>query len=351
MAAIKAISKIFMENYKDKNQDKILLAHGSGGKLMHDLIESFMPELANPILDRLDDSAVFEVSGRLAFTTDSYTVNPIFFPGGDIGRLAVCGTVNDLSMSGAKPLYLSLALIIEEGLAIAELKRVIASIKKAADEADIKIVTGDTKVVNQGSADKLFINTAGVGIVPEGVDISAANARPGDKIIISGNIGDHGIAVLSQREGLKFHTPVPSDCAPLNRLVADMLAASVNIHCLRDPTRGGLATTLNDFARQSKVGIRIEEDKIPVDKAVLAACELIGFDPLHIANEGKLAAAVAPGDADSILAGMKRNKYGVKAAIIGEVVKEHPGQVVMKTGLGASRIIDMPVGELLPRIC
>jgi len=351
VAAIKAISKIFMENYKDKNQDKILLAHGSGGKLMHDLIESFMPELANPILDRLDDSAVFEVSGRLAFTTDSYTVNPIFFPGGDIGRLAVCGTVNDLSMSGAKPLYLSLALIIEEGLAIAELKRVIASIKKAADEADIKIVTGDTKVVNQGSADKLFINTAGVGIVPEGVDISAANARPGDKIIISGNIGDHGIAVLSQREGLKFHTPVPSDCAPLNRLVADMLAASVNIHCLRDPTRGGLATTLNDFARQSKVGIRIEEDKIPVDKAVLAACELIGFDPLHIANEGKLAAAVAPGDADSILAGMKRNKYGVKAAIIGEVVKEHPGQVVMKTGLGASRIIDMPVGELLPRIC
>ena len=332
-------------------EDKILLAHGSGGKLMHDLIESFMPELANPILDRLDDSAVFEVSGRLAFTTDSYTVNPIFFPGGDIGKLAVCGTVNDLAMSGARPLYLSLAFIIEEGLPVTELKKVIASIKKAADEADVKIVTGDTKVVNQGSADKLFINTAGVGIVPEGVDISAANARPGDIIIVSGNIGDHGIAVLSQREGLKFHTPVPSDCAPLNKLVADMLSASANIHCLRDPTRGGLATTLNDFARQSKVGIRIEEDKIPVDKAVLAACELLGFDPLHIANEGKLAAAVAPGDADSILAGMKRNKYGVKAAIIGEVVKEHPGQVVMKTSLGASRIIDMPVGELLPRIC
>lgn len=332
-------------------EDKILLAHGSGGKLMHDLIESFIPELTNPILDKLDDSAVFNLSGRLAFTTDSYTVNPIFFPGGDIGWLAVCGTVNDLAMSGARPLYLSLAFIIEEGLPIADLKRIIKSIKNAAEEAGVKIVTGDTKVVNQGNADKIFINTAGVGAVPEGVDISAANARPGDKIIVSGNIGDHGIAVLSRREGLKFHTPVPSDCAPLNGLVADMLAASANIHCLRDPTRGGLATTLNDFAVQSKAGIRVEENKIPVNKAVLAACELLGFDPLHIANEGKLAAAVAAEDAESILDAMKRNKYGNQAAIIGEVVKEHPGQVVMKTSLGASRIIDMPVGELLPRIC
>jgi hydrogenase expression/formation protein HypE len=332
-------------------EDKILLAHGSGGKLMHELIESFLPELANPILNRLDDSAVFEASGRLAFTTDSYTVNPIFFPGGDIGRLAVCGTVNDLAMSGAKPLYLSLAFIIEEGLRVTELKKIIISIKKAAEEAGVKIVTGDTKVVNQGSADKIFINTAGVGIVPEGVDISAANARPGDKIIISGNIGDHGIAVLSQREGLKFNTPVPSDCAPLNALVADMLAISRNIHCMRDPTRGGLATTLNDFARQSKAGIKIEEGKIPVDKAVLAACELLGLDPLHIANEGKLVAVVSPEKAASVLTAMRRNKYGGKAAIIGEVVTEHPGQVVMKTSLGASRIIDMPVGELLPRIC
>jgi hydrogenase expression/formation protein HypE len=333
------------------NEEKILLAHGSGGKLMHDLIESFLPELANPILNRLDDSAVFEVRGRLAFTTDSYTVNPLFFPGGDIGRLAVCGTVNDLAMSGARPLYLSLALIIEEGLPVVELKKVIASIKKAADEAGVKIVTGDTKVVNQGCADRLFINTAGVGTVPEGVDISAANARPGDKIIVSGNIGDHGIAVLSQREGLKFNTPVPSDCAPLNGLVAEMVAVSKNIHSLRDPTRGGLATTLNDFAGQSKIGIRIEEDRIPVDKAVRAACELLGLDPLYIANEGKLAAAVAPEDADSILAAMRRNKYGSQATIIGEVVKEHPGRVVMRTSLGASRIIDMPVGELLPRIC
>jgi hydrogenase expression/formation protein HypE len=332
-------------------EDKILLAHGSGGKLMHDLIESFMPDLTNPILEKMDDSAVFEVSGKLAFTTDSYTVNPIFFPGGDIGRLAVCGTINDLSMSGARPLYLSLAFIIEEGLPVSDLRKIVASIKKAAGEAGVKIVTGDTKVVNQGSADKLFINTAGVGIVPEGIDISAANARPGDKIIISGNIGDHGIAVLSKREGLNFQVPVPSDCAPLNKLVADMLAASANIHCLRDPTRGGLATTLNDFAGQSEVGIRIEEDKIPVDRAVLAACELLGLDPLHIANEGKLAAVVAREDADAILANMKQNKYGKNAVIIGEVVAEHPGRVVMKTSLGASCIVDMPVGELLPRIC
>jgi hydrogenase expression/formation protein HypE len=336
---------------KARMEDKILLAHGSGGKLMHDLIESFLPVLTNPILDRLDDSAVLDLSGRLAFTTDSYTVNPIFFPGGDIGRLAVCGTVNDLAMSGAKPRYLSLALIIEEGLPITELKKIIVSIKEAADEAGVKIVTGDTKVVDQGSADRIFINTAGVGTVPEGVEISAANARTGDKIIVSGNIGDHGIAVLSQREGLKFQTPVPSDCAPLNELVVDMLAASKNIHSLRDPTRGGLATTLNDFAHQSKIGIRIEEDKIPVDKAVMAACELLGLDPLYIANEGKLAAAVAPQDVASILAAMKRHKYGRKATIIGEVVKEHPGQVVMRTSLGATRIIDMPVGELLPRIC
>ncbi len=331
--------------------DKILLAHGSGGKLSHDLIESFLPELSNPVLDKLDDSAVLELSGRLAFTTDSYTVNPIFFPGGDIGKLAVCGTVNDLSMSGAKPLYLSLSFIIEEGLAVADLKKILFSIREAAEEAGVKIVTGDTKVVNRGSADRIFINTAGIGVIPEGIDISAANAKPGDKIIISGNIGDHGIAVLSQREGLKFKLPVPSDCAPLNGLVAEMLAASKRIRCLRDPTRGGLATTLNDFAEQSSVGIVIDEDKIPVNKAVLAACELLGFDPLYIANEGKLTVVVDTDDADIILAAMKRNKYGSEAVIIGEAVKEHPRKVVMKTTLGASRIVDMPVGELLPRIC
>jgi hydrogenase expression/formation protein HypE len=333
------------------NDDKILLSHGSGGKLSHDLIESFLPDLSNPLLDKLDDSAVFDLTGKLAFTTDSYTVNPIFFPGGDIGKLAVFGTVNDLSMSGARPLYLSLAFIIEEGLPVVDLKKVLASIKEAATEAGVKIVTGDTKVVNRGNADKLFINTAGIGQIPEGVNISAANARPGDKLIINGNIGDHGIAVLSRREGLEFKLPVPSDCAPLNALVAEMLAASPDIHCLRDPTRGGLATTLNDFAAASGAGIVIEEDKIPVARAVEAACELLGLDPLYIANEGKVVAAVPAADAENVLGAMKRNEYGKDARIIGEVVASHPGQVLMKTALGASRIVDMPVGELLPRIC
>jgi len=333
-------------------EDKVLLAHGSGGKLSHDLIEkNFVPAFGNPLLNKLDDSAVFELSGRLAFTTDSYTVSPIFFPGGDIGKLAVNGTVNDLAMIGAIPLYLSLSFIIEEGFLIAELEKIVNSIHRAVDEAGVKIVAGDTKVVNQGSADKLFINTSGVGVVPQGVDISGANAIAGDKVIVSGNLGDHGIAVLSQREGLKFQVPIESDCAPLNRLVAEILATSASIHCLRDPTRGGLATTLNEFAKQSRMGIRIEEESIPINKAVLAACELLGFDPLYVANEGKLVAVVAPSDADRVLAKMRQNQYGTEATLIGEVVNEHPGKVVMKTCLGSSRIIDMPVGELLPRIC
>ena len=333
-------------------EDRILLAHGSGGKLSHDLIEkNFVPAFGNPILNKLDDSAVFELSGRLAFTTDSFIVSPIFFPGGDIGKLAVNGTVNDLAMIGAVPLYLSLSFIIEEGFLIAELEKIVSSIYRAADEAGVKIVTGDTKVVNQGSADKLFINTSGVGIVSPGVDISGANAIPGDKVIVSGSLGNHGIAVLSQREGLKFQVPIESDCAPLNKLVAEILEISASIHCLRDPTRGGLATTLNEFAEQSQVGIRIEEENMPVNKAVLAACELLGFDPLYVANEGKLVAVVAPSDVDKVLAKMRQNQYGTEASIIGEVVNEHPGKVVMKTRLGSSRIVDMPVGELLPRIC
>ena len=335
-------------------EDRILLAHGSGGKLSHDLIKkSFVSTLGNPILDKLDDSAVFELggNGRLAFTTDSYVVSPIFFPGGDIGKLAVCGTVNDLSMSGAIPLYLSLSFIIEEGLLITDLEKIVDSVHQATAEAGVKIVAGDTKVVDKGSADKLFINTSGVGIVPPGVDISGANAKPGDKVIISGTLGDHGIAVLSQREGLKFHVPVPSDCSPLNRLVAEMLETSANLHCLRDPTRGGLATTLNEFAQQSQVGINIDEANIPVNRAVLSACELLGFDPLYVANEGKLAAVVAPADTNKVLAKMRQNQYGREASIIGEVVNEHPGRVVMKTRLGASRIVDVLVGELLPRIC
>ena len=332
--------------------DTILLAHGSGGKLSHALVEKkFLPLLTNPLLDKLDDSAVFEANGRLSFTTDSYVVDPIFFPGGDIGKLAVCGTVNDLSMSGAKPLYLSLSVIIEEGLLVADLERLVQSIKAAADEAQVDIITGDTKVVNQGQADKLFINTSGIGIIPAGIDISGANAKAGDRVILSGTIGDHGIAIMSQREGLRFETFLESDCAPLNKLVAQIVEVCPNTHCLRDPTRGGLATTLNEFAQQSNVGIVIEEDKIPVKKEVKAACELLGFDPIHVANEGKLVAIVESGDADEVLAQMKQNCYGKDAAIIGEVTNDHTGRVIMKTKLGPSRIIDMLSGELLPRIC
>jgi len=332
--------------------DRILLAHGSGGKLAHDIIRnSFVSSLSNPILTQLDDSAVIEPAGRLAFTTDSYVVQPIFFPGGDIGRLAVCGTVNDLAMAGATPLYLSLAFIIEEGLLLSDLTKVVDSIKESTTEAGVTVVTGDTKVVNRGTADKLFINTAGIGTVPAGLNISGHNASPGDILILSGTVGDHGIAVLSQREGVNFATKLKSDCAPLNSLVAEMLNASDNIHCLRDPTRGGLATTLNEIAEQSGVSIRIDEEKIPVREEVASACEMLGLDPLYVANEGKLIAAVAPEDAEKILEQMKKHRYGRDAAIIGEVKEENPGRVVMKTGLGTTRIIDMLVGEPLPRIC
>jgi hydrogenase expression/formation protein HypE len=332
--------------------DRILLAHGSGGKLSHELVEKkLLPFLSNPALNKLDDSAIFEASGRLAFTTDSYVVNPIFFPGGDIGKLAVCGTVNDLSMNGAKPLYLSLSAIIEEGLLLSELEQIMQSIKKAAEEAGVSIVAGDTKVVNRGQADKLFITTSGVGVISTGVDISGANARAGDKVLLSGTIGDHGIAVMSQREGLRFSMTLESDCAPLNKLVSQMLEVSSRIHCLRDPTRGGLATTLNELAQQSKVGILVEEAKIPVKEDVKAACELLGLDPLYVANEGKLVAIAASVDTDKILTQMKKNDYGRDAAIIGEVTDEYRGKVVMKTKLGPSRIVDMISGELLPRIC
>lgn len=333
-------------------EDRILLAHGSGGKLGHDLVEQvFVPLFDNAFLSRLDDSAVLELGGRVAFTTDSYVVQPIFFPGGDIGRLAVCGTVNDLAMSGAVPRYLSMSLIIEEGLPVADLRRVVASARDAAEEAGVLVVTGDTKVVNKGSADGLFINTAGVGVVAPGLDISGSNARPGDRVILSGTLGDHGIAVMSQREGLQFSSPVTSDCAPLNRLVAEMVESGAEMHCLRDPTRGGLASTLNEFASSSGVGIRIEEDKIPVSEAVCGACELLGFDPLYVANEGKLVAVVAAEGAGDLLDIMRRNRYARQSAIIGEVVADHIGRVVMRTAMGASRIVDMLVGEQLPRIC
>lgn len=337
---------------KPRKDEKVLLAHGSGGRLSHDLVEKgFLPAFDNPLLAKLDDSAIFEAKGQLAFTTDSYIVTPIFFPGGDIGKLAVCGTVNDLAMSGAVPLYLSLSFIIEEGFLLADLAKIVTSIKKAAEEAGVKIVTGDTKVVNRGSADKLFINTAGVGLVPHGVDISGSNARVGDRVILSGPIGDHGMAVMSEREGLKFSSPVKSDCAPLNKLVAEMLQASNEIHCLRDPTRGGLASTLNEFATQSRVGILIHEDMIPVRDGVRAACEMLGLDPLYVANEGRLVAVVAPQDVERVVDRMRQNEYGTEAAIIGEIRQQHPGKVVMRTRLGTSRVVDMLTGELLPRIC
>jgi hydrogenase expression/formation protein HypE len=337
---------------EEKMSDKVLLAHGSGGRLSHELIEKhLMPFLANPILDKLDDSATLGLNGRIAFTTDSYVIKPVFFPGGDIGRLAVCGTINDLATSGAAAKYLSLALIIEEGFPIADLERIMSSISETAKEAGVLVVTGDTKVVDHGSADGIFINTSGIGVIPEGIDISGSKAVEGDKIIITGTIGDHGIAVMAQREGLKFSVPVESDCAPLNGLVADILNVSSGIHCFRDPTRGGLATTLNELAGQSNVGILIEEDKIPVKDGVRGMCEILGFDPLYVANEGKMVVITAPEDADRIVATLNENKYGRDAVVIGEVTSQHKGRVVLKTRLGASRIVDMLTGDLLPRIC
>ena len=332
--------------------DKILMAHGSGGKLTHELIENnFLKLFHNSVLTKLDDSAVFDLCGKLAFTTDSYVVSPLFFPGGDAGKLAVCGTVNDLSMCGANPLYLSLAFIIEEGFAKVDLEKIVDSIHLAAMEANVEIVTGDTKVVNRGCADGLFINTSGIGLIPEGIDISGSNAKPGDKVIVSGTIGDHGIAVLSKREGLIFSTRLESDCAPLNGLASEMLKASRNVHCMRDPTRGGLATTLNELAQQSSVTICIEEDKIPVREEVFGACEMLGLEPWYIANEGKLIAIIPAEYASEILKAMRNHKYGKNAAIIGEVQAGYPGRVVMKTVLGTTRIMDMLVGDPLPRIC
>jgi len=338
---------------KPSADDRILLAHGSGGAMSHDLIASlFIKAFQNPVLDRLDDMAVLEIGGtKLAFTTDSYVVTPIFFPGGDIGKLAVCGTINDLSMSGARPLYLSAGFILEEGFPFRDLEAIIASMQKTAAQAGVQIVTGDTKVVNRGGADGIFINTAGLGRVPEGVDISGRNARAGDKVLVSGSIGDHGIAILSSRAGLEFSTRLESDCAPLNDLVARMLEASRDIHCLRDPTRGGLSTTLNELARQSQVAIWIEENRIPVKEEVRGACELLGLDPFILANEGKLIAIVGAAEAEKILAAMKAHPLGRDAALIGEVREEPAERVILRTSIGSTRIVDMLVGEPLPRIC
>jgi len=287
---------------------------------------------------------------KLAFTTDCYVVRPLFFPGGDIGSLAVNGTVNDLAMCGAVPLYLSIGFIIEEGFPMGNLQKIVASVQKTAEEASVKMVTGDTKIVNRGQADKLFINTSGIGVVDRDLNISGSNARPEDKVILSGSIGNHGIAVMSQRAGLEFDAPITSDCAPLNSLVMDMLSVTRNIHCLRDPTRGGLATTLNELADQSNVGIVIEEARIPIGEPVRGACELLGYDPLYVANEGVLVAVVPSEDAPQVLAKMRGNTCGRDSEIIGEVVAE-PKLVLLRTTIGGSRIIDMLAGELLPRIC
>jgi hydrogenase expression/formation protein HypE len=346
--------------------DRILLAHGSGGRLSHDLVRDlFLTQFPAPELAKLDDAAVMHplaetitgarpdisASGRIALTTDSHVVKPLFFNGGDIGRLAVCGTVNDLAMVGSTPLYLSAGFVIEEGLEMDILRRVVTSMRASADEAGVEIVAGDTKVVEKGEADQLFITSAGVGIVPHGVDISASNARPGDVVILSGAIGDHGIAVISEREGLAFKTQLASDMAPLNHLVAAMQKASPKIHVMRDPTRGGLATALNEIALQSRVAIAVEEERVPVHEGVRAACEMLGYDPLYVANEGKLLAIVDPRAAPEVLAAMREDPHGQEAAIIGEVKTEPEGRVLLTTSIGGTRIVDMLAGEMLPRIC
>jgi len=336
-----------------KKNDKILLDHGSGGKISHAMIaEMMLPAFDNPILARLNDGAEVRIGQeRLAFSTDSYVVDPIFFPGGNIGDLAVNGTVNDLAMCGAIPLFLSVGLIIEEGFAASDLDIILRQMGIAAQSAGVLVVTGDTKVVPRGAADKIFINTSGIGRIPEGVEISGNRAKPGDRILLSGTLADHGIAILTSREGMRFDSPVVSDTAALNHLVRKMLAVDRDIHVLRDPTRGGLGTTLNEIAGQSRVGIRIIEERIPIQPDVAALCELLGFDPLYVANEGKLIAFVSPEHADAVLAVLREDVLGKDACIIGEAVEAPAGRVILQTRIGGTRIVDMLTGEQLPRIC
>jgi len=338
--------------------ETITLSHGAGGKAMHDLIEDlFVSSFDNRELDLLEDQARFDLAAmtargdRLALTTDSYVVDPLFFPGGDIGKLAVTGTVNDLAVGGAIPLWLTCGMIIEEGLTVDELRRVVTSMKQAADEAGVRIVTGDTKVVHKGAADKLFINTAGVGVIPAGIEINARRARPGDRIIINGYIGDHGAAIVDARGELAIENSIETDCQPLNGLVEAMLAACPDIHCLRDATRGGLATVLNEFATDSRVALRIEEQALPVRDEVRGMCEILGLDPIYLANEGKLV-AIVPGDcAEAVLAAMQAHPAGTESRIIGEVSASPESTVLMSTLFGGERIVDLLVGEQLPRIC
>ncbi len=342
-----------IEKANPMNPNKIQIAHGGGGRLSHELIEKvFLPIIGNPILNVLNDQGVFEVNGmKFAFTTDSYVITPLFFPGGDIGELAVYGTVNDLAMGGAKPLYLSLGLIIEEGFPMDDLRRILISVNRAAEISGVQIITGDTKVVNKGGVDGIFINTAGVGLIEGRLNLSGKNLEVGDKILVSGYIGDHGIAIMSVREGLIFKNPIHSDTAPLHKLVEGILNTGAEIHAMRDPTRGGLASTLNEFAGMSNVGIVIDEENIPVRKEVKEACEILGLDPLYVANEGKMVAVVKGDGADAALQAMQANPLGSNARMIGEVTDSHRGKVILRNRIGTTRVVDMFTGEQLPRIC
>jgi hydrogenase expression/formation protein HypE len=341
------------------NYEHILLGHGSGGRLSADLIRRlFVPAFENEVLSALEDQATLCFAGtngaaaqRLALTTDSFVVRPIFFPGGDIGKLAVCGTVNDLAVGGAQPLYLSAAFILEEGLAMDDLKRIVSSMRAACDQAGISLVTGDTKVVDRGKGDQVFITTTGIGLVPDGRSLSIRSAVPGDRILVSGTIGDHGIAIMSVREGLEFETVLESDCAPLHDLTRVMLEVCPAIRCMRDPTRGGVSSALNELADASRVGVKLIESALPVRAEVKSACEMLGLDPLYVANEGKLIAVAPPGDADRLLETMRGHPMGQNAAMIGTVVADHRGMVTMHSLLGGERVVTMLAGEQLPRIC
>ena len=336
--------------------DRVLLGHGSGGRLSSDLVTRlFLPALGNDVLNRLEDQATCDLPGlanaRLAITTDSFVVRPIFFPGGDIGRLAVHGTVNDLAVGGATPLFLAAAFILEEGLPLDDLRRIVTSMKAAAGESGVTVVAGDTKVVDRGKGDQIFITTTGVGLVPAGRALSVSAARPGDRVVVSGTIGDHGMAIMSVREGLEFETALESDTAALNGLVAAMLEQGAGIRAMRDPTRGGVSSALNEIAAASRAGVELVERDIPLRDSVRAACEILGLDPLYVANEGKLIAIVAAEHADHLVKVMRQHPLGRDASMIGEIVDEHRGTVVMRSVAGGSRIVPMLAGEQLPRIC
>ncbi len=334
--------------------DRVLLGHGSGGSLSADLIRKlFVPGFQNDVLGAMEDQATLQLRGgqRIAFTTDSFVVKPLFFPGGDIGSLAIHGTVNDLAVGGATPMFISAAFILEEGLPMTDLQRIVASMRRACDEAGVMLVTGDTKVVDRGKGDQIFITTSGIGMVPEGRSLSIRTAQPGDRVLISGTMGDHGIAIMSVREGLEFETVLESDSASLADLTRVMLEACPSIRCMRDPTRGGVSSALNELADSSAVGVRIVERSLPVRPEVKAACEMLGLDPLYVANEGKLIAIVPAVDADRLLEVMKQHPLGRNSAIIGEIVDQHAGMVVLKSLVGGERVVTMLAGEQLPRIC